>query len=329
MDKNSNFQKLLLLMTAALFAAILLTACKQEPKQEAELPSASDSSPDTSAPYQFTDALNREVSVKHIDRVVALYGSFAEVWLNAGGTLVGTTKDAMEERGLSFDASTSIIGTVKEPNLELILSLNPDLILLSADISAQVELTDSLTQMGIPNACMRIDTFEDYLSFLRIACDLTGREDLYETNGLAVQKQIDSVLSKLPETSPGTVLLLRAYSTGAKAKTDDNFTGVMLEEFGLTNLASLYPSLLEDLSMELILAEDPDFIFVTTMGAEEKALEALHSSFESDPAFQSLSAVKNGHFFILPKDLFHYKPNARWGESYEYLAQVIWPDIFQ
>lgn len=337
--KQKIYKRKLLLMIS-LLTMMFLIACKNDSKDSKEKPTLleptseisktpTQAEPEPSASYQFTDALGQEVTVEHADRVVALYGSFAEVWLNAGGTLVGTTQDAIEERGISFEDSTAIIGTVKEPNLELILSLEPDLIFLSADIASQLELADTFRQAGITCACMRIDLFEDYLSFLRIACDLTGRDDLYEKNGLAVKEQIQDILDCIPKESPGTVLLLRAYSTGARAKANDNFTGCMLEEFGFTNIASLHPSLLEELSMEQILIDDPTFIFVTTMGAEEKALEALESSFMSDPAFSSLTAVKEEHFFILPKDLFHYKPNARWGESYNYLASLIYPDLFE
>ena len=31
---------------------------------------------------------------------------------------------------------------------------------------------------------------------------------------------------------------------------------------------------------------------------------------------------------LLPKDLFHYKPNERWDESYEYLARILYPSVF-
>ena len=81
--------------------------------------------------------------------------------------------------------------------------------------------------------------------------------------------------------------------------------------------------------MDTIIAEDPDYIFVTTMGDSQKAIDALKAGIESNPAWGSLSAVQNGRYLILPKDLFHYKPNARWAESYEYLARILYPDLFE
>ena len=60
---------------------------------------------------------------------------------------------------------------------------------------------------------------------------------------------------------------------------------------------------------------------------EEAALGYLEEHFESNPAWAGLSAVQNGRYEVLPKELFHYKPNARWGESYAYLAKILYPDL--
>ena len=86
-------------------------------------------------------------------------------------------------------------------------------------------VAEILTQAGIPHAYYRVDTFSQYLTMLEQFCTMTGRQDLYEENGLAVQAQIDSVLESVTgEVSP-EVLLLRCYSTGVKAKGADNLTG--------------------------------------------------------------------------------------------------------
>ena len=37
-----------------------------------------------------------------------------------------------------------------------------------------------------------------------------------------------------------------------------------------------------------------------------------------------LSAVKGGRCHYLPKELFQYKPNARWAEAYEYLIDLLY-----
>lgn len=278
--------------------------------------------------YTFTDALGYEVTLSSHERVAALYGSFAETWLLAGGELVGVTSDALEERALDFGDGVAVLGSVKEPNLEEIIIADPDFLILSADIAAHTEFHAALSAAQIPHAYYRVDTFDDYLAMLRQFTALTQREDLYLQNGEAVRLQIEAVLDSVKNKPSPTVLLLRAFSTGVKAKGDDNLAGVILRDLGADNLVSRYESLLEDVSMEAIIAADPDFIFVTVMGSsDEKALAYLNAHFAENPAWAGLSAVKNDRFTVLPKALFHYKPNARWGESYAYLANLLYPEL--
>lgn len=316
-------------------AALMLTACGAAPAApEApadtaaapEPPAAQESEP--AAHVRFTDALGYEVELESWERVVSLYGSFAETWLLAGGQLVGTTSDAVTERDLDLGDDVAIVGTVKEPNLEEVIAAEPDFVILAADIAPQVDFHAALTEVGIPHAYYRTDTFDEYLAVLGQFCELTGRDDLYEQNGLAVKAQIDSVLKAVEGQPSPTALLIRAFSTGAKAKGDDNLAGVILRDLGADNLVSRYESLLEDISMEEIIAADPEFILITTMGASDQAaMDYMAATFESDPAWAGLTAVKNGHYLLLPRELFHYKPNARWGESYEYLANVLYPEL--
>lgn len=257
-------------------------------------------------------------------QVVSLSGSLGEVWLNAGGTLVGTTDDAVTTRKLDLPDSVTMVGSIKAPDLEAVLSLNPDFVILDADIESHRKLIPTLEEMNIPCGLFHEEYFEDYLAMLEQFSTLTGCKGCLEKNGLAVQKEIQDTLSHAPDCSGKTVLLLRAYSSGFKAKDSENLAGVMLKDFGLENVLDKYDTLLEELSMEEIMSVDPDYIFVTTMGKDtQAALDNLEAQLCSNPAWGSLTAVKEDHFHVLPKDLFHYKPNARWNEAYAYLGDLL------
>lgn len=272
--------------------------------------------------YSFTDALGNEVTLnKKVENVVSLYGSYSQVWLLAGGQLVGVTDDALE-RDLGISTDTTVVGSTKTANTELILSLQPDLVLLNPTIGEQVEVGKSLQESGIPCAFFNVEVFDDYLTMLKIATDLTEKPENYEAYGVDIQQNINQILKNTSHSDGKEILLLRAYSSGVKARDDQNMTGYMLNDFNTLNITSKYPSLLEDLSLETIIKEDPDYIFVTTMGETEVAISTLQSMIESDPAWSQLTAVKENRLYILPKDLFHYKPNNRWDEAYEYLAEI-------
>ncbi|MGN0473693.1 MAG: hypothetical protein ACI4IJ_01255, partial [Acutalibacteraceae bacterium] len=57
--------------------------------------------------------------------------------------------------------------------------------------------------------------------------------------------------------------------------------------------------------------------------AAKKYIEEL---FAGD-GWKDLQAVKNSKYIFLPKELFHYKPNARWAESYIYAANILYPEL--
>ena len=293
---------------------LLLTGCAVSPKNEATV--------------TFTDDLGYEVALGSWERVVSLYGSLGETWLLAGGTLIGTTQDAITERALPLSEEVEIVGSVKEPNLERIIALNPDFVILSADTPNQVKLHDALTQAGIPHAYYQVDSFSQYLAMLEQFCAMTERPDLYQQNGLDIKEQIDRVLDTVSGEPSAEVLLLRCYSTGVKAKGTDNLAGLMLQELGAGNIADQGNSLLENVSLEAIVAADPKYIFLTTMGDEEAALAYFAEHWEKNPAWSGLTAVQNGNVAILPKELFHYKPNHHWGESYAHLAKILYPHCF-
>lgn len=313
--------KRLISLLLCLTVVFTMAACGAEPAAPAEtLPADSDM-------LELIDILGNRTKLSKDARVACGYASFAQCWLLSGGALVGVTQDALD-RGLAV-GDASVIGTVKSIDLEKLAASSPDYVILSADLSAHSELQSALDTMGIAYGYYRVDTFEDYKAMMAQFCAVNERDDLYRENVLEVEQRIESIRERIPADCDQSVLLLRAYSTGIKAKTDDNLAGQILKEYGLRNIAEESPSLLEDLSMEQVILTDPDYIFVLTMGDEQAAAEYMGSHLENDPAWQGLSAVRDGHYHILPQDLFHYKPNQRWDESYEYLANIIFPEIFE
>ena len=314
------------LFTVLAAAVLLLTACAPGEGDASAPTSSAGVEQSAQGTCTFTDSLGNTVELEQPPkRVAALLGSYAETWLLAGGEVVAVTQDAYDERGLELPEDTVNLGANQQPDLEALFAAEPDLVLLTPDLDGQMGLKDSLAAAGIPAAWFKVETFDDYLNMLKICTDLTGRSDLYQKNGLDIQSGIDAAIASVPVGEGPTVLLLRAYSSGVRAKNSDSIAGAMLKDLGAVNIADSNSGLLEDLQMESILAADPEFIFVTTMGAsQEAALKSLDELLHSDPAWQTLTAVKEGRVEVLPKDLFHYKPNARWGESYQMLAELMY-----
>ena len=277
----------------------------------------------------FTDALGREVNIKkNPERVAALLGSFADVWMLAGGKLCASAEDAWEDFGLELDDAVNI-GGAHSPSLELLISADPDLVIASASTASNVEMKETLEAMGITVAYFDVDNFEDYLNMLNICTDITARKDLYEQNGLAIKSQIDNIKAQYADANipdiQRKVLLLRAASSFVKAKgSRGTIPGEMLSDMGCINIADSNTGLLENLSVEAIVREEPHHIFVVTMGSDtEAAKKSLENLMKENPAWNTLDAVKNGRLHVMDKTLFNLKPNDRWAESYEILYEKL------
>lgn len=278
---------------------------------------------------QFTDALGRTVNLeKAPERVAALISSFADVWVLSGGTVCATVEDAWDDFGLELPDAVNI-GGAHSPNLELLLSANPDFVLASASTSSNVEMLEILESAGITVAYFDVDNFDDYMAMLDICTEITGRKDLYEQNGVTLQTQIERIKRDVAESdlsdTERTVLLLRAHSSSVKAKgSEGTILGEMLADLGCINIADSDTSLLETLSIESIIRQEPYHIFVVTMGDNtEQAMKNLNQMMQENPAWGMLDAVKEGRLHVMDRKLFNIKPNARWAESYETLSKLL------
>ncbi len=284
-------------------------------------PGAESSAP---AAFVFRDDLGHEVRVSGSARVVAASTSYAQTWMLAGGKLTGATQDVFEELK-DLPKGVADVGSLHSPSLEKIVALRPQLVLLSADISGHVKLYESLKSAGVPVAYFSVENFEDYLNMLKILTKITGRQDLYERNGLEIRSRIQKVIGRAKGKPSPKVLLLRSNSSHVTARNSSTMAGSMLKDMGCVNIADREKGLLENLSMEVILKEDPDFIFVVYMGdSAEKSQASLQKQLLSNPAWAGLTAVKNKRYIVLPKELFHLKPNNRWAESYELLWKLLY-----
>lgn len=315
---------------AAILLACTLTACApaSSPSNSTGHSSSSSSSSSQTQSVTFTDDLGRTVTVERPERVAALIGSFADIWCLAGGqsTLVATANDAWTSFDLGLDDSVLDLGGVKEPNFEILLSAQPDLVLASCNTTANVDMRSSLEQANIPVAYFDIQHFSDYLRMLEICTQLTGCPERYTQYGEDVGKVIDQAIARQDGSAP-TVLCMRTTGSSCKVKGSQDFLlGEMLADLGCVNVADQDSALLEDLSLEAIMAADPDYIFVVLQGSDPtNAQETLERTLLSNPAWGSLRAVQENRFYTLDHALYNLKPNARWGEAYEKLADILYP----
>ena len=325
------------ILSVVLFLSLLLTACggSAQPPAQSGSQSADQSQPAAVSSEEgkitFTDALGQDFSIDPPQRAVVMIGSFADVWVLAGGedVLAATANDAWESYALDLPEDTANIGSPMKPNVELVLGAEPDLIIASSLSPSNLELQETFQRAGIPAAYFDVSSFQDYLDLLELFTRLTDHPENYETYGTAVKDQVDGAVKRMAVNNfTPTVLTIQVSGSSVKVKNSrDNVLGPILADLGCVNIADRDGSLLEDLSLETILQADPDFIFAVYHGTDETAAQAnLEESLLSNPAWASLGAVEGGRFRILERRMYSLKPNALWGDAYEQLADILYGD---
>lgn len=326
---------------------LLLTACgapsgqQEQSDKPSKLPAATEADAgqkDSAAEEQsdtqsetavtFTDDLGREVTVDRPQRVACLIGSFADIWYLAGGVdeIVATANDTWTYFDLPLSETVINLGSSKDLDLEQLVASKPDFVLASCNTDLNLELESTFEALGLNTAYFSVSTFEEYLHMLETCTEITGCMENYQTYGLDVQDQVEQAIARADGSQP-SVLYIRASGSSCKVKNSEgNVLGEMLAALDCVNIADQEESLLEQLSLEAILAADPDYIFVVLQSADPSEAEAvLESTLLSQPAWSTLTAVQEGRYYVMDQTLYNLKPNERWGEAYEKLADILYP----
>jgi iron complex transport system substrate-binding protein len=248
------------------------------------------------------------------------------MWTLAGGEVNITVGESVE-RGFA-DKSTVLVdsGAGKTIDREILIASAPDFVIASADIAAQAELAEYLDSVGIPCALFRVDSFYDYADVMDVLCAITERDDLYEKNVTKIADEIENILNSVDKSRAPRIIFVRCGSSASSTKAknaEENFVCKMIAELGGVNIADEAPELCDGLSLEAILTAQPEKMLISTMGNEQKSREYMDSVLKSEP-WQALGAVKKQDYVYLGKELFQFKPNARWAEAYKFLAEYLY-----
>ena len=181
------------------------------------------------------------------------------------------------------------IGTIIEVNTEAVAALKPDLILATS--LTQPREIEQFRKLGFRTEVLPlVKSWEDICNeFLFLGKLLSKEKEASEIVDKAKGKLKD-IENKIHKTKRPSVFI----QIGVKpvfAVTKDSFINDMVRFSGGNNIAE--NSLSGIYSREMVLASDPDFILIVTMGIAAKEEAASWN------AFQTLKAVKNNHIFIL------------------------------
>lgn len=229
-------------------------------------------------------------------RVVTLSNDSTEALLALGLKPVGATRSLNGQPWYPHIAAqmqgVTVVGLENAPNLELIASLQPDLILGSRQQSARLLAT---LERIAPTVLVR-DSRKGWQQNFLIFARALGQEQAGIKRLAEVRARIQCLKQALHQQPLRQVSVLRFNPGQVRLYQLDSFSGELFSALGVTRPASqnVHAYGVNNFSAERIAELEADWLFYFTYGAHRQQSTLLYrEAFMSDPAWQQLSVVRH------------------------------------
>lgn len=233
------------------------------------------------------------------ERVVVLEFSFIDALVSVGMAPVGIADDNKAERvmevyGNVLGEDWTSVGTRKTPSLEVIASLQPDLII--ADTTRHTDAYDTLSQIA---PTIVLDSlggdYHDSVAQMAVIGEAIGKPDAM-TARIADHKTLmaDYVAQIAPKVKDVAGQFGVTNATGLYLHSPTSYNGSLLEMFGFSSNMTpgeggVYETNYVQTTLEQLSELDPDLLILG-----EYTDPSATDNWAGEPLWQALSAVKSG-----------------------------------
>jgi len=260
-------------------------------------------------------------------------------------------KTLAEKWGADMDEVISLGKHKRDINIEYLLKSNPDIMIAQYRIEPYLResgLISTLNKSNIP--IVFIDTFEDPINNTSKSIEILGKILNKERESLEFidfnNRHIEGIKRKIKNLKNKPLVFVEAKA-GVAGLDSCCFThasigwGKLIEAVGAKNLGSaLLPGNVGQISMEKVIAENPDIYILTgarwakktnaslPLGYEtnEQQIQEAFTSLVNRVGFKQLKAFKKKRVYGMYHQFYNHTYNI---VALEYLAKIIHPEIFK
>lgn len=310
MQKTKHISFWLILLT--IFA--LLSGCSSPANVNVPDKDAS-----TSAyPLTLTDSSGKSITLEHEPgSIVSLSPSATEILfaIGKGNLLSGRTDFCNYPPEASSIAS---MGSITEPNLELIASTKPDLVLISDMFSP--ELRTKIEDLGIQVFDLSShDSFDGVYTAIENAGKISNATDAANTLIASMKSKVEDVTTKVANAEKTNVYYVVGYGEyGDYTAGKGTFIDQMIGMAGGNNVAQDVEGW--KYSIEKLIEKNPQILICSKYYDAKAGIEAT-------TGYKDLEAVKNGNLKEIDNDLLD-RQGPRSADGLLELAKLIHPELF-
>ena len=301
---------------AALIAALFfITGCGDEKVE---------SVPDKVFAIIDDDAGRKIYLEKKPERIAVTSASFLEPLHEVGGNIVG--RPASKTKAPDWAKDIAEIGHVYQIDVEKLLACTPDLVIINEGMNEK--LLDVLEQNQIPAIVIDMKTYNDVKREIQTFSQVTGNFEKGEEIIKKMDAEIKSVIDNTPHEEKH-VAILHSTAQGLTVQLDGSIAGCIIKMFGWENVADGMTPLKDNpdaapYSMETLAAQNPEIIFVTSMGNIDEIKSNMEKTIAENDAWQTIGAIKNKQVYYLPQDLFLLSPGLNYPDAVKFVRNLIY-----
>jgi iron complex transport system substrate-binding protein len=284
----------------------------------------------TNSTIVFTDSTNKSFSFPHpAERIVTVNADTVEtlIVLGAGNKIIGVTDNvAKNPQFMNHLPNAKNIGESGNPNIELISSLHPDVVVVMN--SAPEGLKTRLTGMNFTLVTFDCYILSDLQSSVRELGIMTGKSENSERYLLFFQRY-DSLIStrigNLSADQQATVYFEIGSDYTAAGKGSGGSS--LIRHIKATNIAENPPTPWPKVSLEWIVNNNPEVIIKTvhTYAGDKKEFPELYDGIRTREGFSGIRAIKNERVYVMSSNIL-YGPRGIIGQLY--LGKIMYPVQF-
>ena len=266
-------------------------------------------------PITFVDGMDRSVTLESEPMtVVSLAPSMTEMIFafNLQDRLIGRTDYCdYPEAALEIDS----IGSLREPNIEAIIGMNPDLVLMSTHASEEVLafFEEADINVAILIAQESFEGVYDIMNQVGMIFNLEG-DALAMTD--AMKSEVEILTEAVKDVTPQSVYYVVGYGESDWTATGDTFIHQMLEMAGGKNIAADATGW--SYNLESIIEKDPYYIICSELFETKENISSLEG-------YKDLTAVKEDRLLTIDPDLLSIQ-GPRLAEGLRALIELMHPD---
>ncbi|MEX5284110.1 ABC transporter substrate-binding protein [Selenomonas sputigena] len=276
------------------------------------------------------DDMGRDVTLPtKPERIVVLSASFLEPLHAVGGDVVGRPDSKTQMPDYAKDKAS--VGAVYQIDMEKVLACKPDLVIVNKGMNEK--LVPTLEENNIPALVLDMKSYDDVKREVSVFAQVTGEKEKGDALLKEMETKVQDVVARLPKDKK-RIAILHSTAQGLSVQLDGSIAGSIAKMLGWDNVASGMTPMEKNpdaapYSMETLVEQNPEIIFVTSMGKLEEIKQNMEATIAASPAWQSIPAIQKGQVYYLPQDLFLLSPGLRYPEAFETMAKLVYPEVFK